>query len=121
MADSDSRCDGRCSQGHVQCPLYQKEGGKRHLPSRFVAAYFLLNKETLSGDLKLVTLGFHGMVIVQQRIEQSSTAHETFFLAAANWMVKHQDKEVRFGLSCRIDGVVRVIGGPARWPLPSSF
>ena len=48
----------------------------------------------LPGDLKLVTIGFHGKATVQQRIEQSTAAHETFFLRAAKWMIDNQNQQV---------------------------
>ncbi|KAK6037210.1 hypothetical protein COOONC_25285, partial [Cooperia oncophora] len=45
------------------------------------------------GDIKLVSVGFRGAVIVKQRIVQSRNAHFKFFLTAADWLASNQDDE----------------------------
>lgn len=50
------------------------------------------------GDLKLVTLGFHGHATIEQRVKQSVAEHETFFLTAADWMIRHQNAQVELFL-----------------------
>ncbi|WKX98214.1 hypothetical protein Q1695_013695 [Nippostrongylus brasiliensis] len=44
------------------------------------------------GDVKLVSLGFRGSVIVKQRIEQAQNAHRKFFLTAADWLTSNQNE-----------------------------
>ncbi|CAJ0599205.1 unnamed protein product [Cylicocyclus nassatus] len=44
------------------------------------------------GELKLVSIGFRGSVVVRQRIEQSQNAHRKSFLTAADWLVSNQDE-----------------------------
>lgn len=50
--------------------------------------------QLLSGDIKLVSLGFRGAVVVRQRVEQARSAHRKFFLTAADWLSSNQDEKV---------------------------
>uniref|UniRef100_A0A1I7XPP4 Heparosan-N-sulfate-glucuronate 5-epimerase n=1 Tax=Heterorhabditis bacteriophora TaxID=37862 RepID=A0A1I7XPP4_HETBA len=45
------------------------------------------------GDIRLVSLGFRGKLTVRQKVRQSSSANDKFFITAADWMVKNQNKE----------------------------
>ncbi|XGW17836.1 hypothetical protein V3C99_002445 [Haemonchus contortus] len=45
------------------------------------------------GDIKLVSIGFRGAVVVRQKIVQARNAHMKFFLTAADWLASNQDDE----------------------------
>lgn len=51
-----------------------------------------------SGDIKLVSLGFRGAVVVRQRVEQARSAHRKFFLTAADWLSSNQDEKGGWGV-----------------------
>ncbi|KHJ85665.1 hypothetical protein OESDEN_14604 [Oesophagostomum dentatum] len=76
---------------------------------------FIVAHGLLLGDVKLVSLGFRGLVAVRQRIEQSENAHRKSFLTAADWLVSNQEENGGWSVPVERSIADRRLVLPAGW------